>query len=65
MNNKLIGVVLLVVGVAFLIWGYNISQSFSGQVSEAFSGSPGDKAMFMYIGGAICAALGIFSLLRK
>lgn len=65
MNNKIIGIVLLVVGVALLVWGYNISQSLSGQLSQTFSGSPGDKAMFMYIGGAICAALGIFSLVKK
>ncbi len=65
MNNKIIGIVLLVIGVALLVWGYNISESVSGQVSQAFSGSPGDKAMFMYIGGAICAAIGIFSLIKK
>lgn len=65
MNKKIIGIVLLVIGVALLVWGYNISQSVSGQVSQAFSGSPGDKAMFMYIGGAICAAVGLFSLIKK
>ena len=65
MNNKMIGVALLIVGVGLLVWGYNISQSVSGQFSQAFSGSPGDKAMYMYIGGAICAALGIFSLIKK
>ena len=65
MNNKIIGIVLLIVGVALLVWGYNISQSLSGQLSQTFSGSPGDKAMYMYIGGAICAALGIFSLVKK
>ena len=65
MNNKIIGIVLLIAGVALLVWGYNISQSVSGQINQAFSGSPGDKAMYMYIGGAICAALGIFSIVRK
>jgi len=65
MNNKIIGIVLLVIGVALLVWGYNISESVSGQISETFTGSPGDKAMFMYIGGAICAAVGIFSLIKK
>ena len=65
MNNKIIGIVLLIVGVALLVWGYNISQSLSGQLSQTFSGSPGDKAMYMYIGGAICAALGVFSMFKK
>ena len=65
MNKKIIGLVLLIAGIGLLIWGYNISQSVSGQLSQTFSGSPGDKAMIMYIAGAICAAIGIFTLVKK
>ena len=65
MNKQMIGIVLLMVGVGLLIWGYNISQSVSGQISQAFSGSPGDKAMIIYIVGGICAAIGLFSLIKK
>ena len=64
-NMKITGVVLLVIGVGLLVWGYNISQSVSGQFEQAFSGAPGDKAMIMYIVGAVCAAVGVFSLIKK
>lgn len=65
MSKQLVGVILLVVGVVLLIWGYNISQSVSGQVSQAFSGSPGDKAMILYIIGAVFAVLGLLRLIKK
>lgn len=60
-----IGIILLAVGVGLLIWGYNISESFSGKLSSAFSGSPGDKAMMLYIAGGICSALGLFKIIKK
>lgn len=65
MNKQMLSLVLLVAGVGLLIWGYNISQSVSGQVAQAFSGSPGNKAMTLYIVGAVCTALGILGLVKK
>lgn len=64
MNAKTLGIILLVVGVVLLGWGYNVSQSVSSQFSSVFSGSPSDKALILYIAGGICAALGIFKLAR-
>jgi hypothetical protein len=64
MDKKTIGIVLLVVGVVLIGWGYSIADSVSGQLSSAFSGSPGDKAMILYIAGGICAAIGIFRLVK-
>lgn len=65
MNAKMTGIVLLVIGIVLLGWGYNISQSVSSQFSQAFSGSPSDKALYLYIAGGICAALGIFKIIRS
>lgn len=64
MNKKQLGIILLVVGIVLVGWGYSISDSISGQLSSAFSGSPGDKAMILYIAGGICAAFGIFKLVK-
>lgn len=64
MNKKQIGIILLVVGIALIGWGYSTADSVSGQISSAFSGSPGDKAMILYIVGGICAVLGIFRLVK-
>jgi hypothetical protein len=64
-NNKIIGIILLVAGIGIAFWGYQMSGSFGGQLSKAFSGSPTDKVMMMYIGGAICAAVGLFMTSKK
>ena len=63
-TNKMLGLGLLIVGVGLAVWGYRLSGGLSSQLTEAFSGSPPDKVMAMYVGGAVSAALGVF-LLRK
>lgn len=65
MLNKVIGLVLIIAGIGLLYWGYNESQSISSQVSEAFSGSPQDKVMYKYIGGAVALVVGIYLAVRK
>lgn len=57
-----IGVVCLVVGVLLLAWGYNISRSVASQFKEVFTGSPTDRAMYFYIGGAVLSAFGLFQI---
>ena len=65
MQNKLIGLVLVVAGVGLLYWGYSESQSMTSQVSEAFSGSPLDRVMYKYIGGAVALIAGVYLFARK
>jgi uncharacterized membrane protein YidH (DUF202 family) len=60
LSNKLIGFVLLAVGILLLVMGYNASQSVGSQFKEAFSGSMSDKATLFYIGGAIVTAVGTY-----
>ena len=50
-------------GVVLIVWGRNMADSVGGQLQNAFTGSPGDKAMYCYIGGAILCAVGLFQLL--
>ena len=65
MQNKLIGLVLLVIGLGLLYWGYSESQSVTSRVSEALSGSPLDRVMYKYIGGAIALVFGLYLLMKK
>lgn len=44
MNNKLIGVALLVVGIALALWGYTIYDSAGSQISRAITGEVPVKA---------------------
>jgi len=64
-NLKIIGIILLVIGVGLAVWGYQLSGSVGSQLTKAFSGSHTDKVMMMYIGGAASAVAGLFILLKK
>lgn len=59
MNNKMIGAVLLVVGIGLVIWGYQLSGSVGSQMTKAISGSYTDRVMMMYIGGAVAIIAGL------
>lgn len=61
---KIIALVLSVVGIGFLIWGYQLSGSVGSQVTQAVTGSDTDKVMTYYIFGAVSFVVGIF-LFRK
>lgn len=63
--NTIIGVICLVGGILLLVWGHNMAQSVGGQLHNAFTGSPGDKSMYCYIGGAVLCAAGLVQLFRK
>lgn len=58
MNNKIIGIILLCVGVPLLIYGINAMDSFSSTISEAFTGSPTDKALWLFISGIVMSVIG-------
>lgn len=59
MNRKIIGIILLIVGTALAVWGYNIYDSASSELSRAFSGETPIEAWAGMVGGAICIVLGI------
>jgi uncharacterized membrane protein len=56
--NKIIGVILLVVGGFLLVLGHDLAQSVNSQIKNLFTGSPTDRVMHYYLGGAICGAVG-------
>ena len=62
MNNKIIGIVLIVLGVALALWGYNIYDSASSQVTLALNGDAPIEAWAGMVGGVIAALIGITKL---
>ncbi len=64
-SSKLVGVVLLVVGIALLYFGYQSTQSVGGEISETLTGQYDDETMVFLIGGAAAAAAGAFLTLFK
>jgi uncharacterized membrane protein YidH (DUF202 family) len=62
MNNKYLGIVLLVVGVALVAWGYSVYDSAGSQISRAFSGDTPMEAWVGMVGGAVCVIFGILKI---
>lgn len=61
---KIIGLVLMVIGIGFALWGYQLSGSVGSEVTQAVTGSDTDRVMTYYIFGAVSFVVGLF-LLRK
>jgi len=56
--NKAIGLALLAVGIALLVYGINASDSVSSSVSRTFTGSPTNKTMWLLLGGTASVIVG-------
>jgi hypothetical protein len=56
--NKAIGLALLAVGIALIIYGVDANQSTASSLSKTFTGSPTNKAMWLLIGGIASAVVG-------
>lgn len=63
--KKPLSIALIVVGVALLAWGFQLSGSFGNQVTQAFTGADSDAVMYRYIGGAASLAVGLYLFFRK
>lgn len=63
MNNKVLAIVLLVVGLILLFLAYQSSQSLGDQVTEAVTGRFTDSTVWYLIIGAASAVAGLGLLL--
>lgn len=62
--NKTLSLVFLVVGIVLLVYGLNASDSAASSVSEAVTGTPTDKSMWLVILGAVgivAGGVGLFA----
>lgn len=62
---KIIGIVLIVVGVLLLYFGYQASQSMGEQLAETVTGRFSDETMWYIIGGIAAIVAGAFLALFK
>ena len=62
--NKIISLVLLVGGIALIVYGINASDSISSSFSRFFTGNPTDKTMWLLIGGTAATVVGLVGVLR-
>jgi uncharacterized membrane protein YidH (DUF202 family) len=45
-SQKLLGIILVVIGIILLVFGFNASQSLGDQVTETFTGRFTDETMW-------------------
>ena len=57
--QRILGIVLLVVGVAVLIYGVNASHSMADRMSDTFTGRFTEATTWYIIGGAASGLLGL------
>ena len=65
MSKKHLSIILLVIGVALIAWGFQVSGEVGSQISSTFSGRPTDETLIFYIVGGIVAAIGVIGLVKK
>ena len=63
--SKSLALAVLVVGAILLVWGINSANSAGSEVSEALTGAPTDKSIWLIALGALGALAGAFSLFRR
>ena len=62
--NKVISLALLIGGIVLIAYGITASNSFSSSVSRTFNGSPTDKTIWLLVGGAVAAVIGLAGVMR-
>jgi uncharacterized membrane protein len=58
-TQRILGIVLLVVGVAVLIYGVNASHSVADRMSDTFTGRFTEATTWYIIGGGASGLLGL------
>jgi len=64
-STKLVGIVLLVVGIGLLYFGFQSTQSVTNQVAESLTCRFTDETMWYLIGGAAATVAGAFLAFLK
>ena len=64
MKIKSLLILSLVAGIILVVFGVQASDSIGSSFSRLFSCTPTDKAIWLFIGGAVLAVVGLTGVLR-
>ena len=59
-----IGLIVLIIGIVLLVYGFTATDSISSGFSKLFTGAPSDKAVWLIVAGAVVAIAGTAMLTR-
>ncbi len=62
MNGKIVGIILIAIGIALAFWGYDVYDSATAQLDRAITGDTPIEAWAGMIGGVICIVIGAMKL---
>ena len=65
MSKKNLSIILLLVGVALIAWGYQVSGEVGSQISSTFSGQPTNETLIFYVAGGVIALVGLVGIFKK
>jgi hypothetical protein len=57
--QRLIGLIVIVIGIGLLVVGLRASDSIASQFSKFFTGSPTDRAVWFTLGGIAAIVAGL------
>ena len=63
--DRILSLAVLAAGVVLIVYGIAAADSFSSSISEAFTGSPTDRTIWLLAGGAALAVVGGYGLSRR
>lgn len=61
-TQRLIGLIVIVVGIGLLVVGLRASDSIASQFSKFFTGSPTDRAVWFTLGGVATIIAGLAAM---
>lgn len=64
-DSKIVSIILMVVGIGLIIWGYQMSGAVTSQFSKALTGSASDGVMLRYILGGVSLVVGAYLFKKK
>jgi|GEM_PF-5123582 hypothetical protein len=62
---KGIGMALLAVGMALIIYGFDAPDAVSSEVSRVIAGAPTEKTICLLLGGSAAAVVGVTLAVRS
>lgn len=65
MSKKHLSIILLIIGVALIAWGFQVSGEVGSQITSTISGQPTDETLIFYIAGGVVALIGLVGIVKK
>lgn len=64
-SNQLVGIILVVLGLVLLYFGWQSSESVAEQVTESLTGRFTDSTMWYIVGGGVALVAGAFMVFAR